>query len=97
MKQTYNVDQLVREVYDALYVQLKRNETETNLSYLQSDIDVIVDRKISDGYMMNGTEIKVVESEINPYESKFNCIFLKQTYFIFIFFFILFKHVLILF
>ena len=29
--------------------------------------------------------------------SKFNCIFLKQTYFIFIFFFILFKHVLILF
>jgi len=28
---------------------------------------------------------------------KFNCIFLKQTYFIFIFFFILFKHVLILF
>ena len=29
--------------------------------------------------------------------SNFNCIFLKQTYFIFIFFFILFKHVLILF
>lgn len=65
-----NVDQLIREVYDALYVQLKRNETETNLSYLQSDIDVIVDRKISDGYMMNGTEIKVVESEINPYDLK---------------------------
>ena len=31
------------------------------------------------------------------YGSNFNCIFLKQTYFIFIFFFILFKHMLILF
>ncbi len=63
-----NVDQLVREVYDTLYVQLKRNETETNLSFLQSDVDVIVDEKLSAGYMMDGTVIDVVESETNPWD-----------------------------
>lgn len=65
-----NVDQLIREAYDILYVQLKRNETETNLSFLQSDLDVLVDGKISDGYMMAGTEINVIESETNPYDLK---------------------------
>ena len=65
-----NVDQLIREVFDALYAQLKRNETETNLSFLQSDIDVIVEEKINNGYMMTGTEINVVESETNPYDLK---------------------------
>ena len=35
-----NVDNLVRRVYDTLYSQLKRNETETNLSFLQSIADV---------------------------------------------------------
>lgn len=65
-----NVDQLVREVYDALYVQLKRNETEVNLSYLQSDIDVIVEERINNGSMMDGTVLDVVESDINPWDLK---------------------------
>lgn len=65
-----NVDQLVREAFDVLYRQLKRNETETNLSFLQSDLDVLVDEKISAGYMLDGTQINVAESEINPYDLK---------------------------
>ena len=65
-----NVDNLVRRVYDTLYSQLKRNETETNLSFLQSDIDVVVEEEICKGYMMDGTELEVLESETNPYDLK---------------------------
>lgn len=65
-----NVDNLVRRVYDTLYSQLKRNETETNISFLQSDIDVVVEDEISKGYMMNGTELEVLESETNPFDLK---------------------------
>ncbi|MDO5849311.1 MAG: hypothetical protein Q4P18_07235 [Methanobrevibacter sp.] len=65
-----NVDQLIREVYAVLYKQLKRNETEINLSYLQTDVDVVVENKISAGYMMPGTELKVTESGTNPYDLK---------------------------
>lgn len=65
-----NVDNLVRRVYDTLYSQLKRNETETNLSFLQSDIDVVVEEEIRKGYMKDGTELEVLESETNPYDLK---------------------------
>lgn len=63
-----NVDQLVRDVYEVLYAQLKRNETETNLSYLQSSVDVLVQKYIDKGSMMEGTEINVIESDIEPYD-----------------------------
>ena len=49
---------------------MKRNETETNLSFLQSDIDVVVEEEIRKGYMMDGTELEVLESETNPYDLK---------------------------
>ena len=62
-----NVDQLIREVYVALYRQIKRNETETNLIYCQTDVDVIVNRFLDAGHMMDGTAINVVESDANPY------------------------------
>ena len=62
-----NVDQLIREVYVALYRQIKRNETETNLIYCQTDVDVIVNRFLDAGHMMDGTAIDVVESDANPY------------------------------
>jgi len=65
-----NVDQLIREVFIILYRQLKRNETETNLSYLQSDIDVVIEEKLDAGYVMDGTAINVIESDTNPYDLK---------------------------
>lgn len=70
LHQRRNVDHLIREVYDVLYSQLKRNETQTNLSFLQSDVDTLVNAEIDDGYMMDGTKIKVQESEVNPYDLK---------------------------
>lgn len=65
-----NVDQLIREAYEVLYLQLKRNETETNLTYTQADLDELVDVKIEKGHMMPGTQITSVESDIDPYNLK---------------------------
>lgn len=61
-----NVDQLIRDAFEVLYPQLKRNETEINLSYLQADIDNLVSEKREAGYMMEGTYIDVKESASNP-------------------------------
>lgn len=63
-----NVDQLIRDAFDVLYPQLKRNETEVNLSYCQADIDTLVSDKKEKGYMMEGTYIDVKESESNPFD-----------------------------
>lgn len=63
-----NVDQLIREAYMILYTQLKRNETEVNLNFLQSDLDVLVNAKIREGIMKDGTDILIVEDEVNPYD-----------------------------
>ena len=63
-----NVDQLIRDAFDVIYPQLKRNETEINLSYLQSDLDTLVSTKRELGYMMEGTNLTVKESESNPSE-----------------------------
>lgn len=63
-----NVDNLIRLVYDACYVQLKRNETEINLKHLKTDIDKIVDDELDKGFMMQGTEINVQESDSDPYD-----------------------------
>lgn len=62
-----NVDQLIREVYVALYHQIKRNETETNIIYCQTDVDVIVNKYLDNGWMMDGTSIQVIEANNNPY------------------------------
>lgn len=62
-----NTDNLIRRIYDVCYTQLKRNETETNLCHLQTDIDTIVDEEISKGRMMKGTQVLVNESNSDPY------------------------------
>ena len=63
-----NVDQLIRDAFDVIYPQLKRNETEINLSYLQADLDTLVNEKIEAGYMMEGTYMNVKESPSNPFD-----------------------------
>lgn len=65
-----NVDQLVREVYVALFSQIKRNETEVNISFCQTDVDVVVGEKLDLGYMKDGTEITVVEKSDAPFQLK---------------------------
>lgn len=63
-----NVDQFIRDIFEVLYPQLKRNETEVNLSYCQADVDTLVNEKKRLGYMMEGTFVNVKESASNPYD-----------------------------
>lgn len=63
-----NVDQLIRDAFEVAYPQLKRNETEINLSYVQADLDNLVNSKIEDGYMMDGTRLEVSESESDAFD-----------------------------
>ena len=63
-----NVDQLIRDVFETLYPQLKRNETEVNLSYCQADVDTLINDKKEKGYMMDGTYVDVKESTSNPFD-----------------------------
>ncbi|MBQ6511764.1 hypothetical protein [Methanobrevibacter sp.] len=67
-----NVDQLIRDAFEVIYPQLKRNETEVNLSYLQADLDTLVGNKKELGYMMEGTVLEVSESASNPYDLEIN-------------------------
>lgn len=69
-----NTDQLIREAYEIIFEQLKRNETEINLSYLQSDLDVLVDNKIDLGHMMEGTMLTVKESGDEPTDLLIECV-----------------------
>ena len=63
-----NVDQFIRDVFETLYPQLKRNETEVNLSYCQADVDTLVNDKKEKGYMKDGTYVDVKESTSNPFD-----------------------------
>lgn len=71
----YNADHLLRLVFDAVYPQIKNNETATNIAILQTTIDGIVDEEVMAGNMIkynedtrDGTKLKLVESDSNPYD-----------------------------
>ena len=63
-----NTDQLIREAVDIVYPQLKRNETQVNITQVQADLDVLVREKIRAGHMKTGTFMDVIESEENPFK-----------------------------
>lgn len=68
-----NVDHFIRELFDIVFKQLKKNETEVNLNHLQTDVDTLVDDEIEAGNMMKGTQCFVEESDKNPYDLIINC------------------------
>ena len=67
-----NVDQLIRDAVEKIYPQLKRNETEVFLQMLQADLDDLVNTKIREGIMLDGTRIIAVESERDPFKLLIN-------------------------
>lgn len=68
-----NTDNLIRNIYDTCYEQLKNNEDTDNLPHLQTDIDDVIDEEIRLKRMNRstknspGTSAKVKESDSNPY------------------------------
>lgn len=70
----FNSDDLLREVFEVCFKQIKRNESETNIAYLQSDINRIVNTRVMNEEMIGyddrteiGTRLIVTESNDEPY------------------------------
>lgn len=70
----FNSDDLLREVFEACYTQVKANETATNIAYLQTRINKIVNDRVSNEEMVKynektneGTKLTVTTSNEDPY------------------------------
>lgn len=74
-------DELLTRLFDTCYPQLKNKETETNIDYLQTEINKVVNDAIGDGdfippYTINnenkGTQMTVSESDEDAYDLQLN-------------------------
>jgi len=70
----FNADSLLREVFEACYSQIKANESATNLAYLQTRINKIVNDRVAaeefikyDEKTEAGTKLIVQQSDADPY------------------------------
>ena len=70
----FNADDLLREVFSACYKQIKANESVTNIAYLQTRINKIVNDRVSAEEMIKwdektgqGTKLTVTQSNDDPY------------------------------
>lgn len=71
----FNADHLLRDVFLALYPQIKENESASNFNYLQTQIDNVIAEEVRQGYMIKhnpktgeGTYLTIRESDYNPYD-----------------------------
>ena len=71
----FNTDHLLMEILEALYPQVKANETASALPKLQTAVDAVVDDAIDNGYMIKwnpdtkeGTRLILKESDYDPYD-----------------------------
>ena len=70
----FNADDLLREVFSACYKQIKANESVTNIAYLQTRINKIVNDRVSAEEMIKwdektgqGTKLTASQSNDDPY------------------------------
>ena len=70
----FNADDLLREVFEACYPQVKANESATNIAYLQTRINKIVNDRVTAEEMVKyderkeiGTKLTVSVSDDKPY------------------------------
>lgn len=70
----FNADSLLREVFEACYHQVKANESATNIAYLQTRINKIVNDRVTAEEMVKwndkeetGTKLTVQSADIDPY------------------------------
>lgn len=71
----FNADHLLMEIFEALYPQIKANETQSSIVKLQVKVDAVIDAAIADGTMIKwnqntgeGTRLTLQESDYNPYD-----------------------------
>lgn len=70
----FNADDLLSEIFEACYSQVKDNESATNIAYLQTRINKIVNDRVTSEEMIKyderkgtGTKLVVSPSDYNPY------------------------------
>ena len=70
----FNADDLLREIFEACYPQVKANESVTNITYLQTKINKIVNDRVNAEEMIKynerteeGTKLVVSQSNDKPY------------------------------
>lgn len=66
-----NADHQFRELQKIIGLQLKRNETEVNLRYVKSDCESYLLSEVKAKKLQSDYEVKVVESNSNPYSLYF--------------------------
>lgn len=59
-------NQVIGECFDVCFAQVKNNETETNLAYIQSQLDRVISKHVNGGNLRSG-KIIVRESVDDPY------------------------------
>ncbi|MBQ9025198.1 MAG: hypothetical protein IJ104_02295 [Methanobrevibacter sp.] len=71
----FNADNLLRQVFKAVYSQIKANESATYMVKAQTKVDVVIDEEVRAERMIafdsttgNGTRLTLRESEVNPYD-----------------------------
>ena len=71
----FNADNLLREVFKAVFTQIKANETASYLVKAQTKVDAIIDREVEAERMIaynsetgDGTKLTLLESDSNPYD-----------------------------
>lgn len=71
----FNADQLLSQVFETVYPQIKNNETAFNIALLQTQLDRLVDDEVLAGNMIayddkakTGTKLTLIESDSNPYD-----------------------------
>ena len=71
----FNADNLLRQIFKAVYPQIKDNEAASNIVKRQTKVDAIIDAEIEaeriiryNSDTMEGTKLTLVESEHDPYD-----------------------------
>ena len=70
----FNADHLLREIFKAVYPQVKANESASNIVKSQTKVDAIIDEEVKAERMIRfnadteqGTKLTLVESTVDPY------------------------------
>lgn len=73
----FNADNLLRNVFKAVYSQIKANEVKSYMVKAQTKVDVVIDEEVRAERMIpynsttgDGTRLTLMESDVNPYDMK---------------------------
>jgi hypothetical protein len=63
-----NADHQLRQLVKIVSLQLKRNETKTNIRYVKSDCESYLDSEYKSGYIQNDYGVEITEAFEDPYK-----------------------------